>query len=175
MKIKFLKAGHESPSTTSLFWRHSLHIQGNKLQYEPSSMLIPPLKSDINQMDNMTNTRSVYQLKYLSCEQVYIGQTGREFRTRYKEHIRDKRFNQTKSESKYAQHILECNHKYGKIEDAMEVIQTAQKGRHLDAQERFYIYKACKNKPILNERYGTDTNVLFDSIINIDKNKCSNK
>jgi hypothetical protein len=80
-------------------------------------------------------------------------------RTRYKEHIRDIRFNQTKS--KYTQNILECNHEYGKIEDTMEVIKIAQKGRHLDALERFYIYKASKNKPILNEQYATDTSVLF--------------
>jgi hypothetical protein len=58
------------------------------------------------------------------------------------------RFNQTKS--KYAQHILECNHKYGKREDTMEVIKIAQESRHLVALVRFYIYKASKNKPILN-------------------------
>jgi hypothetical protein len=88
----------------------------------------------------------VYQLK---CrEQVYIGPTGREFRTSYKEHIRDIRFNQTKS--KYAQNKLEYNHEYGMTEVTMEVIKIAQKGRHLDALEIFYICKASKNKPILN-------------------------
>jgi hypothetical protein len=53
--------------------------------------------------------------------------------------------------------------------------KTAQKGRHLDALERFYVYKASKNKPILNEQYATDTNLLFDLIISGDKTKCSNK
>jgi hypothetical protein len=57
----------------------------------------------------------------------------------------------------------------------MEVINIAQKYRHLDALERFYIYKASKNKPILNEQYTTDTSILFDLIINGDKTKYSNK
>jgi hypothetical protein len=57
----------------------------------------------------------------------------------------------------------------------MEVIKTAQKGRHLDALEIFYIYKASKNKPILSEQYATDSNALFDLIINGDKTKCINK
>jgi hypothetical protein len=39
---------------------------------------------------------SVYQLKCLSCEQVYIGHTDRDFRTTFKEHIRDIRINKTK-------------------------------------------------------------------------------
>jgi predicted GIY-YIG superfamily endonuclease len=72
------------------------------------------------QYDRYKNS-GIYQLKCLTCEQVYIGQTGTEFSTRYKEHITDIRFNYTKS--KYAQHILECNHAYGKIEDTMEVIK----------------------------------------------------
>jgi hypothetical protein len=63
-------------------------------------------------------------------KKVYIGQTGRDFRTRFKEHIRYIRFNQTKS--KYAQHILECNHEYGTIENTMEMIKNSKKGRHLD-------------------------------------------
>jgi hypothetical protein len=57
----------------------------------------------------------------------------------------------------------------------MEVIKIAQKGKHLDALERFYICKTRKNKSILNEQYATDINVLFDLIINSDKTKCSNK
>jgi hypothetical protein len=57
----------------------------------------------------------------------------------------------------------------------MEVIKIAQTGRRLAALERFYIYKASKNKPILNQQCATDTNVLFDLIINRDKTKCSNK
>jgi hypothetical protein len=81
-------------------------------------------------------------------------------RTRFKEHIRDIRFNQIKS--KYVQHILDFNHEYGTIENTMEIIRTAQKGKYLDVLERFHVYKASKSKPILNKQYGTDSNILFE-------------
>jgi hypothetical protein len=35
----------------------------------------------------------IYKLKCMDCPQQYIGQTGRNFKTRYKEHVRDIRNN----------------------------------------------------------------------------------
>jgi hypothetical protein len=46
----------------------------------------------------------VYQMKYLGCPLKYIGQTGRTFHTRYKEHIHAVRNNN--SNSGYSNHIL---------------------------------------------------------------------
>jgi hypothetical protein len=109
------------------------------------------------------------KLKCISCDQVYTGQTGREFKTTFKEHIWDIRYN--KSKSKYAQHILNHNHEYGTIENTMDVITIALKGKTLDVLERFYIYKASKSQIIINEQYATDSNVLFGLIINRDKNR----
>jgi hypothetical protein len=53
----------------------------------------------------------------------------------------------------------------------MDVIRVASKGKNLNILERFYIYKASKSQIIINEQYATDSNVLFDLIINRDKNK----
>jgi hypothetical protein len=47
----------------------------------------------------------VYKLKCNTCDKIYTGQTGRNFNTRYKEHIRDIKNNVDKS--KYAAHILD--------------------------------------------------------------------
>jgi hypothetical protein len=47
----------------------------------------------------------VYSLKCLSCDHIYVGQTGRSFKTRYEEHISDIRHN--KEKSKYALHMLQ--------------------------------------------------------------------
>jgi hypothetical protein len=41
--------------------------------------------------------------------------TGRHFRTRYKEDIHDIKYN--RDNSKYAAHILDMQHEYGKTED----------------------------------------------------------
>jgi hypothetical protein len=111
-------------------------------------------------------------LKFISCDQVYIGQTGREFKTRFKEHIRDIRCNQNKS--KHAKHILSHNHEYGTVENTMDIIIIASKGENLDVLKRFYIYKVSKSQIVINEQYTTDSNVLFDLIIKGIKTICNN-
>jgi hypothetical protein len=74
----------------------------------------------------------------------YIGQTGRNFRTRFKEHIRDIRFN--KDNSKFAQHILNTQHKYGPINKTMDILHIEKKSQKLNTLERFEIYKLTKEK-----------------------------
>jgi hypothetical protein len=94
----------------------------------------------------------------LSCKHVYTGQTGKSFRNRFKEHITHIICNQ--SESKQG------DHEYETIDNTMGIIKIAQIGGHLDALERFYIYKASKCKLILKKQYATGTNVLFGLITN---------
>lgn len=55
----------------------------------------------------------------------YIGQTGRNFRIRFKEPIREIRNNQ--DNSKYAQHIINITHSCGTIEETMGVVKPAKK------------------------------------------------
>ena len=50
----------------------------------------------------------VYKLHCNTCEGVYIGQTGRNFAIRFQEHTRS--FNLKKTDSTYANHLLEMNH-----------------------------------------------------------------
>jgi hypothetical protein len=56
------------------------------------------------------NLSGVYQLQCADCPQKDVGQTGRTFRTIFKEHIRDIRNNG--QSSKFAQHILNIGHGY---------------------------------------------------------------
>jgi hypothetical protein len=58
---------------------------------------------------------------------VYVGQTGRDFKTRYKEHINDIRQNAEKS--LYAIHMLKENHKYGPTVVVMNVLKVENKGK----------------------------------------------
>jgi hypothetical protein len=50
----------------------------------------------------------VYKLKSESCPKVYIGQTGRSFNVRFKEHISDIVHNRDKTG--YSQHIFNSGH-----------------------------------------------------------------
>jgi hypothetical protein len=64
--------------------------------------------------------------------------------------------------SKYAQHILDTGHAYGKIEETMDVIHVTGKGRLLNTLERFYIYDLSKNKLQMNDTYTDTYNPIFD-------------
>jgi hypothetical protein len=51
----------------------------------------------------------IYQLQCGECPLKYIGQTGRTFKARYREHINAIKANK-QQHSKFAQHILETTH-----------------------------------------------------------------
>jgi hypothetical protein len=91
----------------------------------------------------------------MSCPTKYIGQTGRPFNIRYKEHIRDTKNNN--SNSGYSNHILNTGHSYGNITDTMEIIKIERKGKHLNILERYHMYKISKEgihmKDMHNETY----------------------
>jgi hypothetical protein len=109
----------------------------------------------------------VYSLRCLSCDQNYIGQSGRSFKIRYDEHIRDIRFN--KDKSKYASKMLQFSHEYGTIDNTLEISKIVNKGNLLDVIERFHIYKTNKVKQIVNEQYVDDQNVLFEILLRYDR------
>jgi hypothetical protein len=119
-------------------------------------------KCDSNLQVDKYSQSGVYSLKCLSCDQIYVGQTGRSFKTRYEEHIGDIRHN--KDKSKYALHMLQYKHEYSTTEKT-DVLKVVQKGKQLDVLERFYIYKASREKHIVNEQYITDQNVLFELLL----------
>jgi hypothetical protein len=79
------------------------------------------------------NTKWHIQNDLSGCHKVYIGQTGRNLTTRYKEHIRNIRFN--KEESAFAQHILGKGHQSGPMEHIMEMIEYARKGNIMNRYE----------------------------------------
>jgi hypothetical protein len=62
------------------------------------------------QETNSYEQSGIYKLTCQSCHKVYIGQTGRNLEMRYKEHIRNIRFN--KYGSAFTQHILHKRHQY---------------------------------------------------------------
>jgi hypothetical protein len=94
-------------------------------------------------MTDIYNRSDVYLLKCDKCPLKYVGQIGRTLRTRFKEHIHDMRNN--RPHSKYAQHILDAGHKYGVIDQIMEVLHVENKGCRLNTLERFEIYKLIQS------------------------------
>jgi hypothetical protein len=60
-------------------------------------------------------------MKCLDCPLKYIGQTGRAFHTRYREHIQAIRDNNRNSG--HPSHILNTGHKYGTVTGTMNIIR----------------------------------------------------
>jgi hypothetical protein len=94
------------------------------------------------------------------CSLKYIGQTGRTFHDRYKEHVRAIRNNN--NNSGYSNHILNTGHAYGTINDTMNIIKTAKKGRHLNTLERYHIYKLSREELHMNDTYIDTYNPIFE-------------
>lgn len=69
--------------------------------------------------------------------ELYTGQTGRSFETRFKEHFFS--FKNNNCNSKFT-HVLEKNNYLGKMED-MKAVYYDHKGRYLDTVKEFFIYK----------------------------------
>jgi hypothetical protein len=90
-------------------------------------------------------------MKFLVCPMKYVGQMGRTFNTRYKEHIHAIRSNN--ANSGYSNHILSMGHTYGTITYTVDVIKMGRKGRHLNTLERYHIYKISRNNLHMNDTY----------------------
>jgi hypothetical protein len=105
----------------------------------------------------------VYLLQCTQCPQRYIGQTGRAFKTRYEDHIRDiKNIGQC---SKFAQHIIEAGHEYDTIEKIMKILHTEEKSQIFNTYERFHIYEISKQNMQLNDTFTETYNPIYDMIL----------
>jgi hypothetical protein len=99
------------------------------------------------------------------CELKYVGQTGRTFRRRHKEYIREIKTNGQKAI--YVQHILDTTHEYGKIEQTMEILHLEKKGRMLNALESYHIYELTKQNLQMNKALTDIYNPIYDKLITI--------
>jgi hypothetical protein len=96
-------------------------------------------------------------MKCLDCPLKYVGQTGRTFSTRYKEHIHDIRSNN--SNSAYSNHTLNTGHTYGTMEDTTEIV-----GKYLNKLEKYHIYETSRDKLHVNNTYIDTHNPIFEAL-----------
>jgi hypothetical protein len=120
---------------------------------------------------NKINTRKngIYQLTCPTYNKKYIGQTGRPFLFRFREHFRDYKYANNKS--KFAQHFLEEGHSFGPIDDKMDTIILANKGRMLDTIERFYIYRETQRDNQINDKLTVRSNKIFEALVQNDPHR----
>jgi len=106
------------------------------------------------------NKPGIYQLTCNTCNLAYIGQTSRNVKTRYHEHIRYIKNNNP--QSAYAQHLLNNRHQFGTIDNIMILLKPLHSQHLLTTYEQFYIHSFHKNGKLISEQSPGNPNPLFD-------------
>jgi hypothetical protein len=111
-----------------------LHMERkNTVQYHVLSK-----KNSIN-ADDKFRSSGVYPLTYPDINGKYMGQTGRRFDTRLKEHLLS--FKKNSYKSKLAQRLLKTCHTFGKMYDILGIVYFDNKWTHLNTVGKLYNYK----------------------------------
>jgi hypothetical protein len=83
------------------------------------------IQQQLTEKQTLNNPSGIYKLKCNTCNNVYVGQSGRAIKVRYKEHIRYIRTNN--STSAYATHILQNRNEYGTSDDTLQLLTACRK------------------------------------------------
>ena len=100
------------------------------------------LNNKIEQIDKLEKS-DVYKIKCDDCDHVYIGQTGRSFKTRIGEHFGLKR------PSLVADHMHD--HSHTNVNN-VEILHVNQKGKKLDLLEAYEIKNQARKYPLMNKQ-----------------------
>lgn len=178
-KIKNKKKNTVNPNTTDEYkyipltfinnqsYKIARHL--NKYGYKTSFKTTNSLKIRLKNKKPNTDpylSAGVYKINCSDCDSAYVGQTGRTFEKRYKEHIAALN---TTSESAFATHLIETGHSHKNIKQNMEILHITHNKRKRNTLEQFEIYKHSKLAPkstdILNEQLNFKSHILFDRIL----------
>lgn len=100
-----------------------------------------------------------------NCNKFYIGQTGRNFSIRYREHTRQSENNP----STFYQHLKSEKHTTDNLEQAIEILHVTPKGQLMNILEEIEIYLHSIHYPsdILNEQVELQHKKYIENFIHI--------
>jgi hypothetical protein len=153
----FTYIGKETKFITKLFKDFNVNISYLTRKTIENFLNIHKTKHDLY------DESGVYELKCQNCPGCYIRQTGRNFKTRYKEHIQDTKNN--KNETGFSHNILNTGYSYTNIENTLKILNIQDKGPYLNTLETFHIYKTKKTGILLNENYTDIYNPIYELLI----------
>lgn len=151
------------------------HRLYNLLKKELKPYNIVPAPKTSNKVERLLKPKSHHQTDILQksgvyklnceCGNYYIGQTGRTFLKRIREHKPNPRVSVQKST--FAQHAIDNDHPVVDIKNKVEILEIGNKGFVLDTLEEFHIYKAIKNDNdlVLNEKLNYSSHLIFNKIL----------
>ena len=97
---------------------------------------------------------------FKTCHKIFVGQTIRNLKSIFREHIRYIKNNDPRSA--YALHILKCKHEYGNIDDAMTLLKQINTPTLLLPYEQMYIQSFHHNNEPIPEQHLNEHNPMFD-------------
>lgn len=135
------------------------------LAFSTTNSLSQKLKHTIGNTQNPFLRSGVYKLTCKDCHKVYIGQTGRNFKTRFKEHM----VGTSRNKSVFGQHLNNEKHSECDIEHDMQILHTAPKGILLSTLEELEIFIYHRKNPslLLNELLEFHDKTYFELFENI--------
>jgi hypothetical protein len=134
-----------------------------RIAFQPTNTIWQVLRIKKKPPNIHTNS-GVYSVKCSSCNRFYIGQTGRDLSTRYKEHLRYICTNNPKSA--FALHILDNNHQYNCMEESLQLVVPCRKGNRLNLLENLYIQLFHNLGLLMAEQNTFEYNPLFSQLQN---------
>jgi hypothetical protein len=82
---------------------------------------------------------------------------------RFREHYKDYKY--VHNISKFVQHVLEEGNNFGPMNEIMEEIHVAKKGKILGTLDKCYIYKETQHSNQFNDKLTFQTNPIFEAIV----------
>ena len=152
----FTYIGRETTYITNLFKKTDLKIAFR------TTNTIDKLLTHRHTLPDKYSRSGIYKLTCPDCHRAYIGQTGRKFATRFKEH--ETAFKHNPDTSSFAKHITDNKHSFGPMPNIMQPLQYHKKGPHLNTLEKFYIHTEFKANNHLNDEHTITTNAIFDTL-----------
>jgi predicted GIY-YIG superfamily endonuclease len=107
----------------------------------------------------------VYMLSCGDCDKVYLGETGRQFFQRFREHKRGE--GEVTTNSLYARHFLEEGHKFIDPFESYKIIKIVNKDRERKLKEEVEILK-IRNKNegrLMNIKTKFDNEEIFRNLM----------
>ena len=157
----FTYVGKETRFITQIFKNTNL-----KIAYKINNTIETLLKAKPIHFDKYSAC-GIYKLTCLDCGKAYVGQRGRSFSVRYKEHRHSFRTNNTNSN--FAQHLLDNAHNFVPIDSIMHILEFQKKSKHMNTLERYYIYKEAYLNNNLNDQHTIIQNKIFEIISSNEK------
>jgi len=111
-------------------------------------------------IQNETNSIGIFKLHFNICNNSYVGQTGGSSEIRHKEHTRYIITNNPVSF--YAPNILNNKHKYGNIEQTIELLKPCNKEFKMKIWESLFIHILQIQNLLIEEQKVNDPNPPYE-------------